>query len=315
MTSSKKGKGKGKSNVKSPSVRVSNEPEEMQSQARVEGPVVELTLDKLRVEEGRNLRKFPPSPQSIRDLANSILAQGLINPVIVYAVPENGDGATHQLDAGYQRVRALKLLAEEGNPVAIRATVITGPSEGINLDENLQRMNLSPMDRAYILKEKVDAGMAKGAAGKLLGLSPASVTRLLRLTELRKEIQDKIHRGLVSARVSMVLPELAEKEQDELLADLEKPGESASTKATKAKSKKGRKGKQGRKKAKVSGADVEVLSAAVESQVETIKATEGKIVAADKKALELYACLRGFLSGKMSMKALHKRVLVLVAPR
>lgn len=296
-------------------VRVSNEPEEFTGPVQVEGPVVELTLDNVRVDESRNLRKFPVPTSYIRELADSIRARGgLINPVVVYPVPENGDGATHQLDAGYQRIKALRLLAEDGNPMPLRATVTSGPSQEINLDENERRKELSQMDRAYILKEKVEGGMAKGAAGKLLGLSPASVTRLLALTTLRPEIQTKIHKGQVSARVTMVLPELSEDEQDELLADLEKPGESASSKAGKAKKKKGRKGKQGRK-AKAKGVDPEELSAAVESQVETIKATEGKVVAADKKALELYACLRGFLSGKMSMKALHKRVLVLVAPR
>lgn len=313
MTSSKKSKGKGTS----PSVRVSNEPEEFASQtpSLVEGPVVELALNKLRVDESKNLRKFPVPTQYIRELADSIKARGfLINPLIVYPVPENGDGATHQLDAGYQRVKALALLAEEGNPIPVRATVISGPSEEINLDENERRKDLSAMDRAYILKEKVEGGMAKGAAGKLLGLSPATVTRLLRLVNLRPEVQTKIHKGEVRARVAMVLPELSEAEQDELLADLEKPGESASTKATKAKAKKGRKGKQGRKKSKSTSIDATELYAAVESQVETVKALE-KVTVADKKSLELYACLRGFLSGKMSMKALHKRVLVLVAPR
>jgi len=291
-----------------PTVRISNEPE-----ARVEGPVVELALDKLRVDDGKNLRKFPVPAQSIRELADSIRNQGLINPVIVYPVPENGDGASHQLEAGYQRVKALKLLAEEGNPVPVRATIISGPSEGINLDENLKRMDLSPMDRAFILKEKVEGGMGKGAAGKVLGISPASVTRLLALTGLRAIIQENIHKGLITARVMAVLPELDEKGQDELLADLEDVTTgSASTKATKAKKKVGRKGKQGRKKVKAAEPGTEELYAAVESQVETIKSTEGKVGASDKKALELYVCLKGFLSGKMSMKTLHKQVLVLV---
>lgn len=307
------GNKKGKSG---PSVRVSNEPM-TGTGAKVEGPVIELALDKLRVEEGRNLRKFPVPAQDIRKLADSIREQGLINPVIVYPVEANGDGATHQLEAGYQRVGALRLLADEGHPVPIRATVISGPSEGVNLDENLQRTDLSPMDKAYILKEKVEVGgMGKGAAGKVLGLSPTSVTRLLALIGLRKEIQTKIHRGLVSSRVMEVLPALSEVEQDELLAELENPTTgTASAKASKAKKKKGRKGKQGRKKAKASTPDAEELYESVEAQVGTIKAAEGKIVAADKKALELYACLKGFLAGKMSMKALHKRVLVLVAPR
>ncbi len=305
----KKGTGTGTSG---PSVRVSNEP----VAAKVEGPVVELALDKLRVDGTRNLRKFPVPVADIRRLADSIREQGLINPVIVYPVEANGDGATHQLEAGYQRVQALKLLADEGHPVPIRATVITGPSEGVNLDENLQRTDLSPMDRAYILKEKVEVGgLKKGEAGKLLGLSPTSVTRLLALTGLRPEIQTKIHKGEVTGRVMAVLPELDEKGQDELLAELQDATTgTASGKAAKAKKKVGRKGKQGRKKAAKSEPGTEELYEAVELQVGTIKALE-KATAADKKALELYACLKGFLTGKMSMKALHKRVLTLVAPR
>lgn len=314
MTSSKKSKSKGKGG---PSVRVSNEPEEFASHtpSLVEGPVVELTLSKLRVDESKNLRKFPVPTQYIRELADSIKARGfLINPLIVYPVPENGDGATHQLDAGYQRVKALALLAEEGNPIPVRATVISGPSEEINLDENERRKDLSAMDRAYILKEKVEGGMAKGAAGKLLGLSPASVTRLLSLVNLRPEIQTKIHKGQVPARVAMVLSELTEEGQDELLADLEKPGESASTKATKAKAKKGRKGKQGRKKAKSSSPSVTELYTSVSEQMEEVRSKD-KPLAAETKAEKLYDNFRKFLAGGMSMKALHKRVLVLVAPR
>lgn len=314
------GKGK-KSKVEAtegdtPTVLISNEPQEL---TRVEGPVVELTLDTLLVDEGKNLRKFPVSAQNIRDLADSIRNQGLINPVIVYPVVGDINGAsyngfTHQLEAGYQRVKALRLLAEEGAPVPIRATVISGSSEGINLDENLKRMDLSPMDLAYILKEKVEGGMGKAASGKLLGLSPASVTRLLALTGLRAEIQTKIHQGQLTARVTSVLPELSETEQDELLADLEKPGESASTKATKAKKKKGRKGKQGRKKAKSSEPGTGELYEAVDGQVGLLEGLE-KSTSAEKRALGLYVNLKSFLSGNMSMKALHKKVLALVAPR
>lgn len=291
--------------------RLSNEPEHFVG-GRVEGPTVELALDKIRVHEDRNKRHFPVSDASIRELADSIRDQGLINPLVVFPVEENGDGATHQLDAGYQRYKALKLLMDDGHPVPVRATVISGPNEAVNLGENVFRNDLSAMDKAYILKNKVDAGAKKGEAGKLIKVSPAQVTRLLALTTLRKGIQEKIHKGLVPARVQAVLPDLSEKEQDELLASLETDKHSGSKRAAKAKRKAGKKGNQGRKrKFKV---DPEELAAAVEGQVEAVKAQE-KQTAADKKALELYACLKGFLAGTMSMKALSKRVLVLVAPR
>lgn len=293
--------------------RMSNEPEEMVGDAAISLPVIELALDKIRVDESKNLRRFAPDAKAINELAESIKQEGLLQPVIVRPIEVNGDGAEYELVAGFRRMQALRVNQSE----SVSARVVGGTSDNkiINLTENRMRAELSPMDAAHAASELVASGMKKQDVGKAFGKSPAWTTRVLKFLTLRPAIQKQIHEGEIAFRVAIVLPDLTEEKQDALLSDIakrDKDGDSATEKATKAKSATGKKGKQGRKKkkAKKLAADPAVKEAAKYKKIhvsvvkahsqlcDKVKKAKKKATEKDKAMVTVLGALRGCLDGK-----------------
>lgn len=305
---------------------MSNEPEEMVSES-TSLPVIELALDSIRVDETKNLRRFNPDAKSLEELAASIKAQGLLQPVVVRALTEtetNGSGETHELKAGYRRMQALRL----NGTVSVRATVLPSGTSGIiadklvNLAENRERAELSYMDQAHAAKELLDAGMKKQDIAKAFGKSPAWATRILKFLELRPHIQKLIHTGKVPFRAAVIMPDLSEEKQDKLLSDIEdreKEGPSATEKVEKANQKRKNRKKKVAKKIKAKAKRVAKKIAAADPRIKEAEKFKGmqlqvvkahsalsdkvrkakkKATAKDKVMVPVLGALRGYLSGK-----------------
>ena len=130
----------------------------------------------------------------LAELAESIKAQGVIQPIVVREIGSAGR-RTYEIIAGERRWRATKLAGLAEIPVVVREvddrTVIA-----MALIENIQREDLNPLEEAQALQRLIDEfDLTHAQAAEAVGRSRAAVSNLLRLLELPTAI-----RALVEAR-------------------------------------------------------------------------------------------------------------------
>ncbi len=149
--------------------------------------------------------------ESLRELADSILEHGLIQPLIVteQAVSEGTGGARYQLIAGERRWRAAMLAGLDSVPVLIKEAT---PEETLELAlvENIQRADLNPLEEANAYRQLIDEfGLTQDQVAKRVGRSRVTVTNSLRLLRLPDEVQGALLAGRISeghARALLGLP-------------------------------------------------------------------------------------------------------------
>ncbi len=131
--------------------------------------------------------------QELEDLTQSIKEKGIIQPVLV-----RRKGDYFELIAGERRFRAAKALNLQEIPVIVK-DVDDKDSLEIALIENIQRQNLNCIEeaRAYqFLIEKFS--LTQERLAEVLGKARVTVTNILRLLKLPKEIQDEIKKGRIT---------------------------------------------------------------------------------------------------------------------
>jgi ParB family chromosome partitioning protein len=157
-------------------------PDEPQTQDRTS----ELPVASLR--PGRYQPRTQMNPEAIADLADSIRAQGVIQPILVRPV---ADGQ-YEIIAGERRWRAAKLAGLDSVPVLVR-DVRDELALAMALIENIQREDLNPIEEAQGIQRLVgEFGMTHEAAAAAVGRSRSGVTNLLRLLGLAKPVQELI---------------------------------------------------------------------------------------------------------------------------
>jgi ParB family transcriptional regulator, chromosome partitioning protein len=157
-------------------------PDEPAAQDRL----TELPVTSLR--PGRYQPRTQMNPDAIADLADSIKAQGVIQPILVRPVPDG----EFEIIAGERRWRAAKLAGLESVPVLVR-DVRDELALAMALIENIQREDLNPLEEAQGIQRLVaEFGMTHEAAAAAVGRSRSGVTNLLRLLGLAKPVQDLI---------------------------------------------------------------------------------------------------------------------------
>ncbi len=140
---------------------------------------------------GRFQPRTRMDPQSIAELADSIRAQGLIQPILVRPV-ENGK---YEIIAGERRWRASQLAGLSLVPVVVR-NVPDKSALAMALIENIQREDLNPLEEATGIQRLIDEfDMTHDVAAQAVGRSRSAVTNLLRLLNLSKAVQDLLMQG------------------------------------------------------------------------------------------------------------------------
>ncbi|HEX5034729.1 MAG TPA: ParB/RepB/Spo0J family partition protein, partial [bacterium] len=135
------------------------------------------------------------SKQALEELAASIKAQGVIQPLIVRKM----EGGKFELIAGERRLRAAKLAGLEKVPVVISSAAAEQVLE-LALIENLQREDLNPIEEALAFKELGDRyRLTQEEIARRVGKERSSVTNALRLLTLPEEIRGDI----IENRLSM----------------------------------------------------------------------------------------------------------------
>lgn len=143
----------------------------------------ELPLDLLR--RGRFQPRQAMAPERIAELAESIRAQGVVQPVLVRPVAGEGDsGARYEIVAGERRWRAAQQAGLESVPAVVRP-LSDAEAALAALVENVQREDLSAMELARALRAILEiSGGTHKEVGRSIGMSRAAVSNHLRLLEL-----------------------------------------------------------------------------------------------------------------------------------
>ncbi|MEI6354630.1 MAG: ParB/RepB/Spo0J family partition protein [Methylococcus sp.] len=144
-------------------------------------------------------------PSKLQELANSISAQGVVQPVMVRELTAGG----YEIIAGERRWRASQLAGLRDIPVIIRK-VSDQAALAIALIENIQREDLNALEEAEALQRLLDGyRMTHQQLADAVGKSRAAVTNLLRLNDLDPEVKVLLARGLIEmghARAMLGLP-------------------------------------------------------------------------------------------------------------
>jgi ParB family chromosome partitioning protein len=160
------------------------------------------------IQKGKYQPRREMKPQALEDLANSIRAQGVIQPIVVRHLL----GGRYEIVAGERRWRAAKI-AELKEIPAIVKDIPDEAAVAIALIENIQRESLNPIEEALALQRLLEEfDMTHQQVATAVGKSRATVTNLLRLIALADDVKKLLEQGDIEmghARTLLTLtPEL-----------------------------------------------------------------------------------------------------------
>ena len=133
----------------------------------------------------------------LEDLAASIRAQGVLQPILLRAV--TGRPYAYEIVAGERRFRATKLAGLAEIPALVKTLTPENAME-IALIENVQRENLNPIEEAAAYKNLMDTcGYELGDVSRLIGKSESYIRNMMRLDLLPQSVKDMVAAGTLSA--------------------------------------------------------------------------------------------------------------------
>jgi len=172
---------------------------------------MEIAIASVEASKHQPRRNFDDA--ALRELADSIRSEGLMQPIVVRAV-----GAKFQLIAGERRLRACQLLGLKIIPARV-VEAGDASSAVMTLIENLQRADLNPIEEALGYASLLqDFSLTQDSTAERVGKARTTVANSLRLLSLDREIQGYIAKGLLSTGHAKVLLGLADGPQRMLLA-------------------------------------------------------------------------------------------------
>lgn len=159
--------------------------------------------------------------QALQELAGSIKTYGIVQPLVVTKV-----GDSYQIIAGERRWRAAQLAGLTHVPAIVRSTEELEKLE-IGLVENVQRVDLSPLEQALSIERLHDQfSLSYGDIAKRLSKATTTVNNIVRLLQLPDVAKQALREQRITeghARAILALKDLADK-QEELLTSIEKYG-------------------------------------------------------------------------------------------
>ncbi|NBR27414.1 MAG: ParB/RepB/Spo0J family partition protein [Betaproteobacteria bacterium] len=149
----------------------------------------ELKIDQLQ--PGKYQPRSYMDDAALKELAASIKAQGIMQPILVRPVP----GGKFEIIAGERRWRASRIAGLESVPVLVRE-VPDNAALAMALIENIQREDLNPLEQATGIQRLVNEfGATHDQAADMVGRSRSAVTNLLRLLTLAEPVRDLLQQG------------------------------------------------------------------------------------------------------------------------
>jgi ParB family chromosome partitioning protein len=173
----------------------------------------EVPIDLLS--RGRFQPRVDMREETLAELAESIRAQGIVQPIVVRPLATNGaDTETrYEIVAGERRWRAAQMAGLHTVPAVVK-DIPDEAAVAVALIENIQRENLNALEEARSLQRLVDEfGLTHAEAAEAVGRSRAAVTNLLRLLELPRLVREMVERRELDMGHARALLGLTEAEQ------------------------------------------------------------------------------------------------------
>jgi ParB family chromosome partitioning protein len=147
----------------------------------------QIPVDLLR--RGQYQPRIDIRQDTLEDLAESIRAQGVVQPIIARPIGKDGNVQRYEIVAGERRWRAAQMVGLEKIPAIVR-DVSDETAIAMALIENIQREDLNPLEESRALDRLIrEFDLTHAEAAKAVGRSRAAVSNLLRLQELSDKVK------------------------------------------------------------------------------------------------------------------------------
>ena len=193
VTKKPKGLGRGLQALLGPTVSESANVLENGSEANSPGLPASLRLSDMVA--GQYQPRTRMDEGALYELAESIKAQGIMQPILVRRLTSGANDGKYEIIAGERRFRAAKLAGLESVPVLVR-DVPDESAAAMALIENIQREDLNPLEEAQGLQRLVkEFGLTHELAAQAVGRSRSAASNLLRLLNLADPVQIMLMAG------------------------------------------------------------------------------------------------------------------------
>jgi ParB family chromosome partitioning protein len=160
------------------------------------------------------------NPETLKELADSIKAQGIIQPIIVRLIADE----KYEIIAGERRWRAAQLVSLQQVPVVIK-NIDDRSAMAVALIENIQREDLNALEESEALKRLLEEfEMTHQQIADAVGKSRATVSNLLRLLDLHNDVKTLLGNGFLEMGHARALLSLAGDKQIEIANRVVKQG-------------------------------------------------------------------------------------------
>ena len=154
------------------------------SQLKLDQMVAGMYQPRTRMDEG-----------ALYELAESIKAQGIMQPILVRQLHDGPNAGKYEIVAGERRFRASRLAGLDAVPVLVR-DVPNEAAAAMALIENIQREDLNPLEEAQGLQRLIkEFGLTHETAAQAVGRSRSAASNLLRLLNLADPVQSMLMAG------------------------------------------------------------------------------------------------------------------------
>ena len=154
------------------------------SQLKLDQMVAGMYQPRTRMDEG-----------ALYELAESIKAQGIMQPILVRQLHDGPNAGKYEIIAGERRFRASRLAGLDAVPVLVR-DVPNEAAAAMALIENIQREDLNPLEEAQGLQRLIkEFGLTHEIAAQAVGRSRSAASNLLRLLNLADPVQSMLMAG------------------------------------------------------------------------------------------------------------------------
>jgi ParB family chromosome partitioning protein len=164
-----------------------------------DGDLRQLPLEFLQ--RGKYQPRIDFDEAALQELADSIKAQGVMQPIVVRSVGAD----RYEIVAGERRWRASQLAALDTIPAIVR-DISDETAIAMALIENIQRENLNPLEEARALKRlQTEFELSQQEVATAVGKSRSVIANLLRLLSLEREVSEMLEHGRIDAGHGKVL--------------------------------------------------------------------------------------------------------------
>lgn len=162
--------------------------------------------------------------ESLQELADSIAAQGVVQPIVVRQKAAHGGEVRYEIVAGERRWRAAQRAGLSKVPAVVK-TFDDQTAAAVSLIENIQRENLNPLEESTALKRLIDEfQMTHQQVADTVARSRASVSNLLRLQDLNPDVKELLAKRDIEMGHARALLAVAGLEQSRVAKDVARKG-------------------------------------------------------------------------------------------